>query len=63
MTGFENVSFILPLFISFMLIIKNDEPNFFVAPVVCEINITHVFNMKINIRFFISKADKPDNGS
>ena len=36
MSVFENVSFILPLLISFLFIIKNDEPKFFADFVVCE---------------------------
>ena len=36
MSVFENVSFILPLFISFLLIIKNDESNIFADSVVCK---------------------------
>ena len=41
MSVFENVCVILPLLISFLLIIKNDEPKFFADFVVRQTNKSH----------------------
>ena len=43
MSVFENVCVILPLLISFLLIIKNDEPKFFADFVVRQTNIIKAF--------------------
>ena len=43
MSVFENVCVILPLLISFLLIIKNDEPKFFADFVVRQTNTIKAF--------------------